>query len=399
MRMLQTNCSCRFWHRQGSSSTLGVDSTLGGSRPGLGRRPEQKDLHLREDTSIAPADVLAKLQQPATTSSSAWEDAISRADEASFRADSASVRANTAASGFGSSQSNRGFRKLSKGSLERQGRQSRGTPMPPGYGHITRHLPRKATDARLSGSASQQTSPGARNEEDTQLRSRIPKCSGLDSLNKHTPALKVPLQTGLRFRSRGYEQPPYQGARGMTNSKLLTDNRPDSSGNDPRFGRRNSSSDDLRVDAAVTRPSPASPLEGRGQAIKAKESEARSAAGADGLVGRDNLLQLPPPQHRRQRPPARRRHAGEWRTPQPAPADPHSGPRGQAGLDLRTEASCRSEDKTIQEHERRPRSVRRLGRSTGARGTTDARAQIKRQEAASEAATEPAEPASQARWS
>ena len=80
---------------------------------------------------------------------------------------------------------------------------------------------------------------------------------------------------GLRFRSRGYEQPPYQGARGMTNSKRLTGNRPDSSDNDPRFGRRNSSSDNLRADAAVTRPSPVSPLEGRGQAIKAKESGVR----------------------------------------------------------------------------------------------------------------------------
>jgi hypothetical protein len=58
----------------------------------------------------------------------------------------------------------------------------------------------------------------------------------------------------------------------MTNSKRLTGNRSNSSDNNPRFGRLNSSSDDLRADAAVTRPSPASPLEGRGQAIKAKES-------------------------------------------------------------------------------------------------------------------------------
>jgi hypothetical protein len=61
----------------------------------------------------------------------------------------------------------------------------------------------------------------------------------------------------------------------MTNSKQLTSNRSDSSDNDPRFGWPNSSSDDLRADAAVTRPSPASPLEGRGQAIKAKESGVR----------------------------------------------------------------------------------------------------------------------------
>jgi hypothetical protein len=47
---------------RGSSSTLGVVSTLGGTWPGLRRRPKRKDLHPREDTSTAPADVLAKLQ-------------------------------------------------------------------------------------------------------------------------------------------------------------------------------------------------------------------------------------------------------------------------------------------------------------------------------------------------
>jgi hypothetical protein len=48
---------------RGSSSTLGIDSTLGGTRPGLGRRPGQKDLHMREGASTAPADVLARLQR------------------------------------------------------------------------------------------------------------------------------------------------------------------------------------------------------------------------------------------------------------------------------------------------------------------------------------------------
>jgi hypothetical protein len=62
MRMLQTVPAGSGIGR-GSSSTLGVVSTLGGTRPGLGSRPGQKDLHLREDASTAPADVLAKLQQ------------------------------------------------------------------------------------------------------------------------------------------------------------------------------------------------------------------------------------------------------------------------------------------------------------------------------------------------
>jgi hypothetical protein len=55
------------------------------------------------------------------------------------------------------------------------------------------------------------------------------------------------------------------------------------------------------------------------------------------------------------------------------PADPHSGPPGQASTDLRAEASYRSKDRTAQEHERRPSSARRLGRSPGARGATTAR--------------------------
>jgi hypothetical protein len=77
----------------------------------------------------------------------------------------------------------------------------------------------------------------------------------------------------LRFHSRGYELPPHQRAYGTTNSRWLVVDRCTSSDNDLRPGRLNNSSDDLRADAAVTRPSPTTPLEGRGQAIKAKEPE------------------------------------------------------------------------------------------------------------------------------
>ena len=81
------------------------------------------------------------------------------------------------------------------------------TPMPPGYGYLTRHLPHRATHTWLSGSASRQASPGARNEEETRYCTQIPRCSGPDSHNEQTPALKVPLQTELRFHPRRYEQP------------------------------------------------------------------------------------------------------------------------------------------------------------------------------------------------
>jgi hypothetical protein len=97
--------------------------------------------------------------------------------------------------------------------------------MPPGYGYLTRHLPHKATHTRLSGSAGRQASPSARNEEEARLHAQIPRCSGPDSHNEHTPALKVPLQTELRFHSRGYEQPPHRRACGTTNSGWLAGDR------------------------------------------------------------------------------------------------------------------------------------------------------------------------------
>jgi hypothetical protein len=143
--------------------------------------------------------------------------------------------------------------------------------MPPGYGYLTRHLQRKATHARLSGSASRQASPSARNKEETRHYIQMPRCSGLDSHNEQTPILRVPLQTELRFHSRGYEQPPLQRACGTTNSRWLAGDHCTSSDNDLRFRRLNSSSNDLRANAAVERPSPMPPHEGRGQAIKAKE--------------------------------------------------------------------------------------------------------------------------------
>jgi hypothetical protein len=79
-------------------------------------------------------------------------------------------------------------------------------------------------------------------------------------MNK-TPALKVPLPTELRFRPRGYEQPPHQGACGATSSGQLTSDLCSSS-----YGPR--------MDAATGRLSFTSPLKERKPDIKAKEPEA-----------------------------------------------------------------------------------------------------------------------------
>jgi hypothetical protein len=83
----------------------------------------------------------------------------------------------------------------------------------------------------------------------------------------------------------GTNNPPHRRACGATNSRWLAAARSVSSDNDLRSGWLNSSSDDLRADAAATRPSPASPLEGQGQAIKAKEPEVSPRGDTDDLVG------------------------------------------------------------------------------------------------------------------
>jgi hypothetical protein len=109
-----------------------------------------------------------------------------------------------------------------------------------------------------SPSASRQASPGTRNREETRYYAKIPRCSGPDSHNEQTPALKVPLQTELLFHSRGYEQPPHRRACGTTSSGWLADDLC-------------SSSDGPTADATAGWLSFASPLEGREPDIKAKE--------------------------------------------------------------------------------------------------------------------------------
>jgi hypothetical protein len=51
----------------------------------------------------------------------------------------------------------------SKKTRKRQGRPSRGTPTPPGYGYLTHHLPRKVTLTRTKWFCHRRTSPNARN--------------------------------------------------------------------------------------------------------------------------------------------------------------------------------------------------------------------------------------------
>jgi hypothetical protein len=84
--------------------------------------------------------------------------------------------------------------------------------------------------------------------------------------------------------------PHIGGPAGRRNLRWLADTRSGSSDNDLRSGWQNSSSDGLRADTAATSPSPTSPLEGQGQAIKAKEPEARSADGGGDPVGDEDFF-------------------------------------------------------------------------------------------------------------
>jgi hypothetical protein len=105
-------------------------------------------------------------------------------------------------------------------------------------------------------------------------------------MNKRS-ALKVPLQTELRFHLRRYEQPHSIGGPA---ERQKTDERHavtrSSSGDDDNFcsGGPNSSSDDLRADAAARRPPPVPKLVRQGRA-EGHRVGGRSVGGPGYLVG------------------------------------------------------------------------------------------------------------------
>jgi hypothetical protein len=218
----------------------------------------------------------------------------------------------------------------------------------------------EATHTWLSGSVSRQASPSARNEEKTWLHAKIHTCSGPDIHNEQTPALKVPLQTELRFRPRRYEQPPtLEGLRG--------DETPGGSQPPAPAAATTTSAPGGQTAAAMTsgrtllrrapRPRPHSRGEDKLSKPKSRRPGARMVAAIPSATRTSSAATTSAPTTAAICP----------------PADPHSDPPGRASTDLRAEASYRSKGRTAQEHERRPSSARRLGRSSGARGTTTAR--------------------------
>jgi hypothetical protein len=104
-------------------------------------------------------------------------------------------------------------------------------------------------------------------------------------MNK-TPALKMPLQTKLRFHLRRYEQPHTIG--GPTEQQKvdgwLAAARSNSDDDDFCSEGPKSSSDDLRADAAAIRPSPTSSFERQGRA-EGRRVGGQSVGGTGYLVG------------------------------------------------------------------------------------------------------------------
>jgi hypothetical protein len=85
--------------------------------------------------------------------------------------------------------------------------------------------------------------------------------------------------------SVGTNNPPRWRACGATEGRRMAHQHPKSSNDNNLCSERpNSSSDDLRADAAAIRPSPTSPLEGRGQAEGCRVG-GQSAGGTDYLFG------------------------------------------------------------------------------------------------------------------
>jgi hypothetical protein len=79
-----------------------------------------------------------------------------------------------------------GPRETNKSACKWQGRPSRGTPTPPGYGYLTRHLPRKITLTWVSNPATdERVRIHKTGGKETQLYTTTTKCSGLGGRKRH----------------------------------------------------------------------------------------------------------------------------------------------------------------------------------------------------------------------
>jgi hypothetical protein len=68
--------------------------------------------------------------------------------------------------------------------------------MPPGYGYLTHHLPRKVTHDRIRDSATEQVLTHETRGKKTQLYNPTLKCLGLSGREKHTHTSKQTVLAG-----------------------------------------------------------------------------------------------------------------------------------------------------------------------------------------------------------
>jgi hypothetical protein len=117
---------------------------------------------------------------------------------------------------------------------------------------------------------------------------KIHTCSGPDSHNEQTPTLKVPLQTELWFRPRGYEQPPtLEGPRGDKAPGRPPPPAPAAATTTSALGGRTAAA--MASGRTPLQQCPRPRLRSRGE-DKYKEPEARGAGGGADPVGDEDFF-------------------------------------------------------------------------------------------------------------
>jgi hypothetical protein len=134
---------------------------------------------------------------------------------------------------------------MGKSARKRQGRPSRGTPRPPGYGYLTHHLPREATLARTNISVTDKKVQILETRgKETQLYNTARVYFGLGGRRKHT------LQDNPILQARILTLEGSSSTLGVDNT--FGEVR-------PSFGRRRGPKISTLKDGVITKPGPSLP--------------------------------------------------------------------------------------------------------------------------------------------
>ena len=112
--------------------------------------------------------------------------------------------------------------KTNKSACKRQGRPSRGTPTPPVYGYLTRHLPRKITLTWASNPATdEQVRIRKTGGKETRLYITTTKCSGLGGRERHIHIQNKLLWQNQASPGGGSAPPSDDGASGRISASKV----------------------------------------------------------------------------------------------------------------------------------------------------------------------------------